>query len=95
MYNVRNAKAAVVTGSDLDSVEIEDLQKVVREYDEFVFARITPRQKIKILESFKRNGEIVALTGDSSQDAEAMHKADISKEYFNYCHSSFEIISVL
>lgn len=84
MCNIRDAKAAVVTGTDLESIETEDLQKLVREYDEFVFARITPQQKIKILESFKRNGEIVALTGGSRQDAEAMHKADISKEYFNY-----------
>lgn len=85
----------MVTGSDLESLDIEDLQKLVREHEEFVFARITPRQKIKILESFKRNDEIVALTGDSIEDAEAMHNADISKEYFNYCLSTFEIILAL
>ena len=72
-----NDKEDVVTGSDLDFY-IDDESK----FDKFiankkVFARVTPMQKLKIVESLERQGEFVAVTGDGVNDAPAIKVANI------------------
>ena len=42
-----------------------------------VFARVSPADKMRIIQSLKRNGEIAAMTGDGVNDSPALKEADI------------------
>nr|XP_018671061.1 sodium/potassium-transporting ATPase subunit alpha-3 [Ciona intestinalis] len=73
----RQAKAAVVHGSDLRNISDEDLDDIVKNHTEIVFARTSPQQKLVIVESCQRGGAIVAVTGDGVNDSPALKRADI------------------
>lgn len=68
----------VTTGMEVD----EYLSKGQEEFDKFiktkkVFTRVTPLNKLEIIESYKRQGEFVAVTGDGVNDAPALKSANI------------------
>ncbi len=68
----------VATGQDVEKY----LAKGEKEFDEFVskirvFSRVTPMDKLEIVNSFKRQGEFVAVTGDGVNDAPAIRAANI------------------
>ena len=68
----------VTTGKEVANY----LSKGEKEFDEFVrtkciFTRVTPLQKLEIIESLKRQGEFVAVTGDGVNDAPALKSANI------------------
>lgn len=73
----REVKVAVIHGSELLGMDDEELDHVIRNYDELVFARTSPQQKLQIVEGFQRNGACVAVTGDGVNDSPALKKADI------------------
>lgn len=66
---------AVLTGPELD--QLDDRTLVQRARCATVFARITPLQKLRIVEALKASGEIVAMTGDGVNDAPALKSAHI------------------
>lgn len=68
-----NTKA--ITGTELDNMTDEELDKAVENTS--VFARVSPNHKLRIVNSLKRNDEVVAMTGDGVNDAPALNKADI------------------
>lgn len=65
----------VYTGTMLDDMSNADYDQAVKSTT--VYARVTPEQKLKIVESLKRTGEIAAMTGDGVNDAPALKAADI------------------
>ncbi|XP_045311062.1 sodium/potassium-transporting ATPase subunit alpha-4 isoform X2 [Leopardus geoffroyi] len=73
----REAKAIVVHGSDLKDMTSEQLDEILRDHTEIVFARTSPQQKLIIVEGCQRQGAIVAVTGDGVNDSPALKKADI------------------
>ncbi|MCJ7593454.1 MAG: cation-translocating P-type ATPase, partial [Desulfobacterales bacterium] len=64
-----------ITGPDLDKMNDSELQKRIKTVN--IFARVVPEQKLRLVNAFKANGEIVAMTGDGVNDAPALKSAHI------------------
>lgn len=73
----REAKAAVIHGGDLRDMTPAQIDEILRNHSEIVFARTSPQQKLIIVEGCQRQGQIVAVTGDGVNDSPALKKADI------------------
>lgn len=65
----------VVTGTELDLMSDDDLFRDVKSIA--VYARVSPEHKMRIIDAWKKHGEIVAMTGDGVNDAPALKKSDI------------------
>jgi len=64
-----------ITGADLDSISDADLLEAVKNYG--VYARVQPEHKTRIVNAWKQNGCITAMTGDGVNDAPSIKSADI------------------
>lgn len=64
-----------LTGEELDKVSEEDLVRDVERVK--VYARVSPEHKMRIVDSWKKKGHIVAMTGDGVNDAPALKRSDL------------------
>ena len=67
--------SSVLEGADVEGFTDDQLDDVIE--DVRVFARVSPEHKMRIAQSLKRLGHIVAMTGDGVNDAPALKAADI------------------
>jgi P-type Ca2+ transporter type 2C len=64
-----------ITGADFDGMSDEEAADQIDEIG--VLARVTPENKVRLVETLRRKGAIIAMTGDGVNDAPALKKADI------------------
>ena len=64
-----------VTGQELDAMTDEELMENITKIS--VYARVSPENKIRIVDTWQKHGSISAMTGDGVNDAPALKKADI------------------
>ena len=65
----------IITGDEIDKMDQEELKEKIKNVS--IFSRVIPEHKMRIVQAFKANGEIVAMTGDGVNDAPALKYADI------------------
>jgi len=73
--NICSSPDSVIDGSQLDKLNDNQLEKRVEGIN--VYARVSPKHKLRIVRALKNNGHIVAMTGDGVNDAPAVKEADI------------------
>lgn len=70
-----NSFKEVITGEEIARMSMEDFSNCISNYS--VFARVSPDDKVKIVQALKNKGHIVAMTGDGVNDAPSLKKANI------------------
>ncbi|GAA2673399.1 cation-translocating P-type ATPase [Actinoplanes palleronii] len=74
---IGDGQQRVVTGAELDAMGDAELDHLLEEGREIVFARSSPEGKLRVCEALRSHGHIVAMTGDGVNDAPALRRADI------------------
>lgn len=73
--NILPEEGLVLEGRQMNQMSLEELEDVIENV--YVFARVTPEHKLKIVKAFQDKGHIVAMTGDGVNDAPAIKASDI------------------
>ena len=61
-----------MTGRELDAMSEEELDRKITDIS--VYARVSPENKIRIVDAWQRRGSITAMTGDGVNDAPALRR---------------------
>lgn len=72
---IADERSTAIDGATLNRMSDAELDAAID--DVAVFGRVAPEHKLRIVESFQRKGQVVAMTGDGVNDAPALTKADI------------------
>ncbi len=72
---IMNENSKILTGTELYEIDDDKLDQIIN--DTAVFARVSPAHKYRIVESLRRKGHIVSMTGDGVNDAPALKAAEI------------------
>ncbi len=70
-----SSEAEAMDGREIDDLSDEELQEKVKSVS--VFSRVSPEHKVRLVESVRAGGNVVAMTGDGVNDAPALKRADI------------------
>ncbi|MFC2950165.1 calcium-translocating P-type ATPase, SERCA-type [Virgibacillus sediminis] len=73
--NILPENGKVLEGRQLNQMSVSELEDIID--DTYVFARVTPEHKLKIVKAFQQRGHVVAMTGDGVNDAPAIKASDI------------------
>ena len=73
--NILEEDSIVLTGGELDSLSDKKLGEIINKVA--VYARVSPKHKLRIVKALKEKGHVVAMTGDGVNDAPAVKEADI------------------
>lgn len=73
--NIYQTGDLAISGTELDQMSDAELDQAVEKAT--VFARVSPADKLRIIQSLKRNCEVTAMTGDGVNDSPALKAADI------------------
>ncbi|MCU0447319.1 MAG: HAD-IC family P-type ATPase [Microscillaceae bacterium] len=68
-------EAVVIMGRDLEKMSAKEFSEKIMGID--VFARVSPEQKLRLVEEIQKQNQVVAMTGDGVNDAPALKQADI------------------
>ena len=69
------AGGRAVTGAELDTLDDDALRETTRQVS--VYARVSPKDKLRLVDALQADGSVVAMTGDGVNDAPALKSADI------------------
>lgn len=72
---IAGAEGEVITGSEINNLSLTDLTKKIK--NNSIFARVSPENKLDIVDALNENDQITAMTGDGVNDAPALKKANI------------------
>lgn len=72
---IASDESQAITGAELNSVSDEQLEKDIEKYS--VYARVQPEHKVRIVNAWRKNGKVTAMTGDGVNDAPSIKNADI------------------
>jgi P-type Ca2+ transporter type 2C len=72
---MRNDQEEAITGTELDGFSVEELAERLKHNP--IFVRVSPRNKLDIVDALNKNNEVTAMTGDGVNDAPALKRADI------------------